>query len=68
MRPWRRAVLIATLLAGLAMPRGGAAQEPARILDWETGENKSDLLPALEVPGFIFALNGVNRLLFDEGK
>ena len=66
MRPWRRAVLIATLLAGLAMPRGGAAQEPARILDWETGENKSDLLPALEVPGFIFALNGVNRLLFDD--
>jgi hypothetical protein len=39
------------------------AEEPRR-LNWETGENKSYWIPALEITGFIFSLNAINRALF----
>jgi hypothetical protein len=61
----RGALVIAAILAmGLAAPRGGSAQEPARVLSWETGDNRSYLIPALEVPAFVFGLNAVDRLIF----
>ena len=42
-----------------------AAEEPAapRRLDWDTGENRSYYIPALEITGFIFSLNAINRVL-----
>jgi uncharacterized protein DUF3943 len=42
-----------------------AAEEPAtpRRLDWETGENRSYWIPALEITGFVATLNQVNRYL-----
>ena len=45
------------------------AQEPgSNVLDWESGKNKSYLIPALEIPAFIVGLNGVNRLLFQDSS
>ena len=45
---------------------------PKPVLSWETGANRSYLIPALEIPGFIFALNGFDRLVFgnevEDGK
>jgi hypothetical protein len=39
---------------------------------WETGANKSYLIPALEVPGFLLLLNGYDRLAYpnqtEDGK
>ena len=35
-----------------------------RVLSWETGEGKSYLIPALEIPGFILVLNAFDRLVF----
>ena len=35
-------------------------------LDWETGAGKSFVIPALEVGGFIFGLNQVDRRLYKE--
>ena len=37
---------------------------PKRVLSWETGEGKSYLIPALEIPGFILVLNAFDRLVF----
>jgi Domain of unknown function (DUF3943)/Carboxypeptidase regulatory-like domain len=37
---------------------------PKPVLSWETGAGKSYLIPALEIPGFILALNGFDRLVF----
>jgi hypothetical protein len=39
-------------------------QKLKSALSWETGEGKSHLVPALEVPGFIIVLNGFDRLAF----
>jgi len=43
-----------------------------RVLSWETGEGKSYFIPALEILGFIFAVNAVDRLAFsnqvEDGK
>jgi len=33
-----------------------------QVLDWRTGSGKSYLIPALEISGFILALNGIARL------
>jgi hypothetical protein len=35
----------------------------ARALNWDTGAGKSYLIPALEIPAFILALNGYSRLV-----
>jgi hypothetical protein len=37
---------------------------PKPVLSWETGAGKSYLIPAVEIPGFLLALNGVNRLVY----
>jgi hypothetical protein len=34
------------------------------VLSWETGANKSYLIPALEIPGFILLLNAYDRLAY----
>ena len=45
---------------------------PKPVLSWDTGAGKSYLIPALEIPGVIFALNGLGRLFFgnevEDGK
>ena len=50
----------------------GSLDLPKPVLSWETGANKSYLIPALEIPGFIFALNAFDRLFFsnqvEDGK
>jgi hypothetical protein len=63
----RRGLVIAALVLALAAPRASSAEEPApRVLDWESGANKSYLIPALEIPAFIFALNQFNRHFLDD--
>ena len=53
----------------LAAPTVSVAQDPAsKVLDWESGQNKSYLIPALEIPAFILGLNGVNRLIFQDSS
>ena len=37
-------------------------EAPTPALNWDTGAGKSYLIPALEIPAFILALNGYNRL------
>jgi len=43
-----------------------AAFEPARVNSWETGANKSYLIPALEVPGFLGLLNIYDRIAYHD--
>jgi hypothetical protein len=65
----RRSVLIASLVLALAAPPSALAQDKdSDVLDWESGRNKSYLIPALEIPAFIVSLNGVNRLLFQDSS
>jgi hypothetical protein len=63
----RRAFLTGALAVALVTPGAGFAEEPAaaRRLNWETGEGKSYLIPALEVGGFVFGLNQFNRHFID---
>jgi hypothetical protein len=70
MRPPRVGAFRRALLAGglvLALVRPGSAEElaPAKVLDWETGAGRSYLIPALEVPAFVFGLNQLNRYIYD---
>jgi hypothetical protein len=55
--------LLAGLLALLLLASGAAADDTTgpRVLNWDTGENRSYWIPALEVGGFVFALNKFNR-------
>ncbi len=50
----------------------GGLDLPKPVLSWETAANKSYLIPALEIPGFIFALNGFDHLAYrdkvEDGK
>src|SRR5687767_10292830 len=58
---------MAVLVLALAAPRAVSAEEPApRVLDWGSGANKSYLLPALEIPAFVFTLNQFNRHVLDD--
>ncbi|WP_224983384.1 DUF3943 domain-containing protein [Geomonas agri] len=55
------------------MPQLYTAAAPQRNLNWETGEGKSYLVPALEIPAFIVLLNALDRVAFhdketEEGK
>ena len=46
-----------------------AAKPPAElkpVLSWETGEGKSYLVPALEIPGFIILLNAFDRMVLND--
>ncbi len=55
------------LALALVMPDAGSAGESAASrLDWETGEGKSYLIPAVEIHGFVAALNLVNRFIDPE--
>jgi hypothetical protein len=45
-------------------PPAGSAMSSKRVLDWETGEGKSYLIPAIEVPAFNALLNGFDRLVY----
>lgn len=36
------------------------------VLSWETGEGKSYLIPALEIPGFIILLNAFDRVVLND--
>lgn len=62
-----RGLVVVVLLLTLASPAAGLAQEPeSKVLDWESGKNKSYLIPALEIPAFQLLLNGVDRLIFED--
>ena len=61
--PLRRIVGASALVILLFASPEAVAQTK---LDWETGAGKSYVIPALEVGGFIFGLNQVNRRLFKE--
>jgi hypothetical protein len=37
---------------------------PTSAMSWETGAGKSYLIPALEIPAFLFLLNGYDRLAY----
>jgi hypothetical protein len=40
--------------------------DPASAMSWETGAGKSYLIPALEIPTFLLALNGYDRLVYSD--
>ena len=50
--------------AGLSVKHPPGTLKP--VLSWETGEGKSRLIPALEIPGFLILLNLTERLFSDE--
>src|SRR5262249_56532041 len=63
-------ILIGVIVVVLTGPRNGSAQETApptspTVLDWETGANRSYLIPALEIPAFGFLLNQFDRHVYD---
>jgi hypothetical protein len=63
----RRGLLIAALGLALVAPAAVVAQEPgSRVLDWESGKNKSYFIPALEIPTFNLGLNAVDRLIYHD--
>src|SRR5919106_190872 len=72
----RRALLAGALALGLLIPAAvraagpTAVTEPAAgpLLSWETGEDKSYLIPALEIGGFVFGLNQFNRTFLDDHR
>jgi len=53
-------------------PAKEAAQADPGVHNWETGANKSYLIPALEVPGFLGLLNAYDRVVYsgqtEDGK
>jgi len=57
--------------AGAGIPVANTA-DLKPVLSWETGEGKSYLVPALEIPGFIILLNAFDRVAlhdkFSDGK
>ena len=75
MRPLRSDALRHALVTGafafaLLSLDTSSAEESAlspspQILDWETGAGKSYLIPALEVPAFVFGLNQLDRHIYD---
>jgi uncharacterized protein DUF3943 len=65
----RRCAVIAVVALTVMCPRLAAAQgRSPDALDWQTGENKSYLIPALEIPAFIVGLNLFNRAVFDDSQ
>jgi len=64
-----KAIIVMLSAGGLiALDSGAFAQGTGSnstdtpVLNWDTGAGKSYLIPALEIPAFILALNGYNRL------
>jgi hypothetical protein len=65
---WLRWVLLTSALAHTLMtPSAGFAEEPAPapVQSWEAGARKSFFIPALEIGGFIFGLNQIDRHFVD---
>lgn len=58
---WRRNK---DLVPGASTTETGTA--PKKVHSWETGANKSYLIPALEVPGFLVLLNIYDRLAYPD--
>ena len=56
--------LVLALVTPAAAEEGSA--RPTRILDWDTGAGRSYWIPAVEVAGFVFALNQFDRHVFDK--
>ena len=54
-------VLPASLAAETPPASAPAAESPPPVLDWDTGANKSYVIPAGEITGFLGALNLFNR-------
>ena len=42
--------------------------EPKQALSWETGQGKSRLIPALEIPGFLVLLNAFDRVALQDKR
>lgn len=65
---WREPQFNSEML--LAQVQRADASEPKGqlkpVLSWETGEGKSYLIPALEIPGFIVLLNAFDRLVLND--
>ena len=60
-----RLLVVGLVALAVWMPRAGTAQESSpRALDWNTGAGKSYLIPALEIPAFVLALNAFDRALY----
>jgi hypothetical protein len=49
-----------------AQGEGGAISGEAPVLSWETGAGKSYLIPALEIPAFLFLLNVYDRFAYPD--
>jgi hypothetical protein len=62
---WATPLLIGAIVLALARPSSAQQDAAPRVLDWDTGANKSYLIPALEIPAFILALNVFNRNVLD---
>jgi hypothetical protein len=66
---WRRSKTGDPVIINLAEPSatsGGTGTERKKVLSWETGANRSYLIPALEVPGFLVLLNIYDRLAYPD--
>lgn len=66
---WQRAVVLCAIAIVLATSIPAAAEDPpaARERAWGAGKNYLNyLIPALEVTGFVFAMNQFNRHFIDE--
>ena len=63
----RGALRASALALSLLLPEAGYAGEwtDGARLNWDTGEGKSYLIPALEVAGFVVGLNAFNRTVID---
>ena len=67
----QRAVILCAIAIILAAPACAAAEDPpaARERAWGTGKNYLNyLIPALEVGGFVFAMNQFNRHFVDSDE
>src|SRR3989442_7750883 len=66
-RGMRGALRASALALSLLLPEAGYAGEwtDGARLNWDTGEGKSYLIPALEVAGFVVGLNAFNRTVID---
>jgi Domain of unknown function (DUF3943) len=64
----RRGLAAGALALALVTPAAAAEEgaRPTRILDWDTGAGRSYWIPAVEVAGFVFALNQFDRHVFDK--
>jgi hypothetical protein len=72
---WLNLRLAVAAVIILSVPSRAVAIEPAyseapgsgsQVLNWETGEGKSYIIPAIEVPAFNAGLNGFDRLVYPD--